>query len=152
ENYPNFQLQAGASHMYGEFARAKLMLGGGNGFGLVLYGGMGKEFIFNVKNEKMLDHYSGHKRTPWHAGLGAFLITDEYDNSSDLTFGITFTESPAVTNNALMLDLTWSKYFGENRRFGVFIGAGGGLGDMRDEDGKFMWDVNIGIAFKLWKN
>ena len=55
ERYPNIQFQVGASHIYAEFARLKFMIGGGAGFGLALYGGIGKEFIFKIKNENMLD-------------------------------------------------------------------------------------------------
>jgi len=151
ECYPNIQLQVGASHVYAEFARIKWMIGGGAGMGMVLYGGVGKEYIFDIKNENMLDEWTDHKRLPWHAGLGAFFITDSYNNSHDLTLAMTFTETPAITNYAVMLDLTWSKYFGSNR-FGFFIGGGIGIGDTKDKNGKFMWDANIGIALKLWQH
>ena len=152
ECYPNIQLQVGASHAYAEFARLKWMIGGGSGMGLVLYGGVGKEFIFDIKNENMLDEWTNHKRLPWHAGIGAFFITDSYNNSHDLTLAMTFTETPAITNYAIMMDLTWSKYFGSSNRFGFFIGGGIGMGDTKDKDGKFMWDANIGIAVKLWQH
>ena len=138
--------------MYAEFARLKLMIGGGAGFGMALYGGVGKEFIFKVKNENMLDYYVDKKRLPWHAGLGVFIITDSYDNSSDLTIGATFTESPAVTNYAIMLDFTWSKYFGSSRRFGFFVGAGFGPGNTKRKEPEWMWDVNVGLAIKLWQH
>lgn len=149
ESYPNFQIQCGASHMYAEFARLKIMIGGGAGMGMVLYGGVGKEYVFDIENERMLN--GGH-RFPWHAGLGAFLITGGSDNSHDLTFGVTYTETPAVTNGAVMVDATWSKYFGGSKRIGLFIGGGIGIGDLDDDDGEFMWDVNVGIAIKLWQH
>ena len=149
ETYPNLQIQAGASHICSEFLRLKWMLGGSYGFGFVMFGGVGKEMIFDNKNYKL-----NGKHIPWHVGLGMFYSPDgEYgDGTHDFTFGLSFAETPAVENYAMMVDLTWSKFFGESRRFGIFIGTGIGLGNMERKDPEIMWDANVGITFKLWQH
>lgn len=144
--YPNGQLALGISRVYGEFARLKLCLGGVGG--TTLYGGIGKDLFFNCKNNDVI---------AWHAGLG-FYISDE--ENKDFTIGICYSETPVIDNGALMVDLTYSYFFGRKMIFGIFGGGGIGMGKVNemtvDEEGntkggKFLWDLNIGIAVRLWQ-
>lgn len=146
DGYPNAQIALGVSRVYGEFARLKLCLGGGGG--MTLYGGIGKDFFFNGKNSDA---------TAWHAGLGFYLSGDE---NKDFTIGICYSETPIVKGGALMADLSYSYFFGRKMLFGIFGGGGLGLGKLSeitvDEEGntkggKFLWDLNIGIAIRFWQ-
>lgn len=146
DGYPNAQIALGVSRVYGEFARLKLCLGGGGG--MTLYGGIGKDFFFNGKNSDA---------TAWHAGLGFYLSGDE---NKDFMIGICYSETPVVKGGALMADLSYSYFFGRKMLFGIFGGGGLGLGKLSemtvDEEGntkggKFLWDLNIGIAIRFWQ-
>ena len=50
--YSNLTLQTGVSTVHGEFIRAKACLGGQTGY--VVYGGVGRDWLFDAKNEKFL--------------------------------------------------------------------------------------------------
>ena len=146
DGYPNAQLALGISRVYGEFARLKLCLGGAGGF--TLYGGIGKDLLFNSENSDV---------TAWHAGIGWYLSSDE---NKDFTIGLCYSETPVVDRGALMADLSYSYFFGSKMLFGIFGGGGIGLGKIKDmtvdeegntKGGKFLWDLNIGIAIRLWQ-
>lgn len=64
--YSNLTLQTGVSRVHGEFIRAKACLGGQTGY--VVYGGVGRDWLFDAKNEKFLGPDA--KKLGWHAGLG----------------------------------------------------------------------------------
>lgn len=149
DGYPNFQIRSGISRAYGEFIGLKWCIGGESG--LALYGGVGKDWLFNGDN---------HKKMLWHGGIGAY--TSLEGDVDDLSFGITYSES-AIIKQTLMLDVTYSRFFGEGQRIGFFVGGGigyGNIGSLKEgEDGKlitrntkFVWDLKIGISFKLWTN
>lgn len=145
--YPNLTLNLGASHLFGEFARLKACLGGAGGF--ILYGGVGKDWIFKGEN---------HEKLSWHCGLG-YYGSWGYDSEHEFDMGITFSETPVCPGYALSLDLSYSYFFGDTTRFGLIGGAGIGVGRIKDifemqtQDrfaGKFVWDVTLGIAVKLF--
>lgn len=145
--YPNLTLNVGASRMYGEFARLKACLGGAGG--LLLYGGVGKDWIFNSDNKDKLS---------WHSGLGYYGIWGD-DDEQEFNFGITFSETVVCPGYALSMDLSYNYYFGDSTRFGVFGGLGLGIGNLKEAfkteegekfGGKFVWDITLGIAVKLF--
>lgn len=151
EGYPNFQFDFGVSRAYGEFARAKLCLGDYMGF--TMYGGAGKDWWFNGENKD---------RISWHAGIGCYFVADTFDyEDSDFTIGLTYADSPLQKGGILMIDLTYSVFFGHSKRIGLFLGGGGGIGKVNElmkdygyswseVKPNFIWDVNGGIAIKLW--
>ena len=145
--YPNLSFNLGASHMYGEFARLKACLGDAGGF--ILYGGVGKDWIFNGNNKDKLS---------WHSGIGYYGTWGD-DDEQEFNMGITFSETPVCPGYALSLDLSYNYYFGESTRFGVFGGLGLGVGNLKDAfatkegdkfGGEFVWDITLGIAIKLF--
>lgn len=145
--YPNLTLNLGASRMYGEFARLKACLGGAGGF--ILYGGVGKDWIFNSDNKDKLS---------WHGGLGYYGIWGD-DDEQEFNLGVTFSETPVCPGYALSMDLSYNYYFGNSTRFGVFGGLGLGVGNLKEAfkteegekfGGKFVWDITLGIAIKLF--
>lgn len=143
--YPNLTLNLGLSRMYGEFARLKACLGDAGGY--LLYGGVGKDWIFNGKNKEKL---------AWHVGVGYYGVWG-YDDEQEFNLGITFSETPVCPGYALSMDLLYNYYFGRSTRFGLFGGLGLGVGDLRsvftstgnEFGGKFVWEVTLGIAVKL---
>ena len=143
DGYPNLQLQAGASRLYGEFARLKFC-GGGEG-GLAVYGGIGKDYLFKGQYDD---------RLLWHAAIGYYSALDE---NSDFTFCISYAQTSQLEDKVMGLDCTFSYYFGDSTRFGVFLGGGMGItspfGYFAGKDTvstELTWDVNVGIAVKLW--
>lgn len=143
EGYPNVQLQLGASRLYGEFARLKWCAGGEGGF--ALYGGVGKDWLFDGEfKDKIL----------WHGAMGYY---GAFNENADFTIGVSYAQTAQFEDPILGLDGTFSFYFGSSTRFGFFVGGGAGMtspfgyitGDDPD-DVRFTWDANIGIAVKLW--
>lgn len=147
EGYPNVQLDFGLSRVYGEHVRFAAFLGGAAGF--TIYGGVGKGWVFSGKN---------HGRLAWHAGLGYYVALGD-DENQDFDFGISFAETPVVCGGALNLDLGYHYFLGRRKTFGFYGGLGLGVGNLKGffrstEDkveGKFLWDVQLGIAIKLWQ-
>ena len=143
DGYPNFQLQFGASRLYGEFARLKFCGGGEGGF--AIYGGIGKDYLFKGEYDD---------RLLWHAAVGYYGTLGE---NSDFTLGVSYAQTPQLYDKVMGLDGTFSFYFGNSTRFGVFIGGGAGVtspfgyitGNDPD-DVELTWDVNVGIAIKIW--
>lgn len=148
DGYPNVQLALGLSRAYGEYARVKLCLGGDRGF--ILYGGTGKDWVFNGKNKDKLS---------WHVGVG-YYTAFEY-SGHELTSGFSYAETPVTKGGALNFDMGYTHFFGDREVFGLFGGLGLGVGNLKDYfksigemEGaklKFVWDIQIGIAFKLWQ-
>lgn len=142
--YPNMSLNFGASRVYGEFVRIKGCLGEAGGY--TLYGGIGKDWLFDGDNSDKLS---------WHVGMGYYGVFG-YDQNQEFDWGVTFSETPACEDFALCMDLLYTYYFGRSKRFGLFGGAGIGVGKIKDPwdenefDGKFLWDVQIGFSLKLF--
>lgn len=155
EGYPNLQLQVGASRAYGEFARLKWCIGGTTGY--VLQGGIGKDLIFNMDN-------SG--KTSWHAGMG-YYISEQ--GCFDTTFGLNYAETPVTEGGSLNFDLYYTYFFNRGRfcrcrrqyshdrwPYGIFFGGSLGIGNLKgmdkDEKGKFIWDIQVGITIALTRH
>ena len=145
--YPNFTFQAGLSRVHGEFVRAKACLGGQTGY--VLYGGVGRDWLFNVKNEKFIGPDA--KKLGWHAGLGYYggdlngeTATGEFALMMD------YAETPMVDNGSLNLWLEGTWYFGANGHFGAFGGLGVSGGNLKND--KLTWNFifEIGLAYRFY--
>lgn len=166
DGYPNIMFKFGISRLWGEYARFKACIGGLGGF--VLYGGIGKKFIgskglstyvpgyinswgyeipgYTITSEEFKD------RITWHAGIGYYISPDE-DGNSDVSLGVSFGKSCCYEKFVMSGNLTYSWFFGDRKIFGVHGGAGIGVAfaDGSDEL-KFAWDLEVGIAVKLWQS
>ncbi|MCM1079856.1 MAG: hypothetical protein NC344_09155 [Bacteroidales bacterium] len=146
--YPYLALDLGMSRMYGEFARLHICLGGDVGF--MLYGGVGKDWIFNGDNKDKMS---------WHAGVGYYGVLGSYEEQQ-FNFGVSYSETAVIEGGALNFDLGYRYFFGKSQRFGLFGGAGFGVGNVnecfesRSENekfpGKFVWDIQLGICVKIF--
>lgn len=146
--YPCLLLELGLSRMYGEYARLRGCLGGDNGF--QIYGGVGKDWVFNGDNKDKLS---------WHAGLGYYGVGG-WDENQQFDFGITVSETPVVAGLAISFDLGYRYFFGRTKRFGLSGGSGIGVGNLKEccqerpsgEEfpGKFVWNIEAGICIKLF--
>lgn len=146
--YPYLGLDLGLSRMYGEFARLHCCLGGDSGFRI--YGGVGKDWVFDGDNKDKMS---------WHAGLGYYMALGDDDNQ-EFDFGITASETAAMQGGAITCDFGYRYFFGRTKRFGVLGSAGFGCGNFFDtmksdtdvdkEEGKFIWDVSVGICVKMF--
>ena len=141
--YPNIAMQAGISRFSGEFLRMKFCVGGMGG--LVIYGTVGKDWIWNLPNKEKL---------AWNAGLGYYFAWGwSYDGCANNAFNasLSFGETPTIKNYGLMVDVQYDHWFGEKGIFGIFGSLGAGWGDTKDPEGRFIWDLSVGIAVKLWQ-
>ena len=145
--YSNLTFQAGLSRVHGEFIRAKACLGGQTGY--VLYGGVGRDWLFNAKNEKYIG--SDAKKLGWHAGLGYYggdlngeTATGEFALLMD------YAETPMVDNGSLNLWLEGTWYFGADGHFGAFGGLGVSGGNLKND--KLTWNFifEIGLAYRFY--
>lgn len=139
DGYPCVQLQMGVSHNYGEFARLKCCFGGLAG--LLLYGGIGKEFIFDgINKDELL----------WHVGIGYFANTND---GQDFTWSMNYANSPQARKGSLNMEFEYAWFFGDKQLYGVFAGAGFGITehDTDVEKAKFLWNLEVGFAVKLWQ-
>lgn len=140
--YPGFHVQTGLSKGYGEFMRLRIALSGFN-----LYGGIGKDWLFDgVNKDKFL----------WHVGMGGYYaFGGDYDDPSmDCSFGLTFAENAAYDDYSLMIDLDYTYWLGRWRRVGIFAGGGIGWGHIKhlgeeDYHTRFAWNLEAGIAFRI---
>ena len=139
DGYPCVQLQLGASHNYGEFARLKCCLGGLAGY--MLYGGIGKEMLFDGINKDDL---------LWHAGIGYFANTDD---GQDFTWSMNYANSPQSQKGSLNMEFGYAWFFGDKQLYGVFAGAGFGITehDTDKKRTKVLWNLEVGFAVKLWQ-
>lgn len=133
---PYLGLDLGASVFYGEFAR--LIFATGNVSGFYLYGGVGRDILFDrVNSDRLL----------WHAGAGMRYSFDR----DHVSMGVVYGENPLCYNQGVLLEFVWHRYFGNSRRIGMFAGGGVGLGDFGANEPAFVWDAQIGISIKLWQ-
>lgn len=146
--YPYLGLDLGISRMYGEFARFHSCLGGDAGF--QLYGGIGKDWLFDGDNKD---------KVSWHVGLGYYMVLGYYENQQ-FDFGITYSQTAVISGGAITFDFGYRYFLGRTQRFGFFGGAGFGVGNVKEcfeeryEDekfpGKFVWDIQVGICAKIF--
>lgn len=139
--YPGLHLSAGLSKSYGEFVRLRFAL-----YGFNLYGGVGKDWLFDGDNKDKLS---------WHAGMGGYYaFGGNGDPNMDVSFGLTVAENSAWENLSLLIDLDYTYWIGRWRRVGVFAGAGIGWADIKDlgkegHHSKFGWNLELGLTFRL---
>ena len=132
---PYLGLDLGASVFYGEFAR--LIFATGNVSGFYLYGGVGRDILFDrINSDKLL----------WHAGAGMRYSFDR----DHVSMGVVYGENPLCYNQGVLLEFVWHRYFGNSRRIGMFAGGGVGLGDFGANEPAFVWDAQIGISVKIY--
>ncbi len=138
--YPNLSFNIGASRVYGEFARLKTCLGGAGGY--TLYGGVGKDWLFKGANSDKLS---------WHVGVGYYGVFG-YNQNQEFDWGVTISETPVCEGYALDMDLVYTYYFSRSKRFGFFVGAGFGGGNLEGstDDFEFLWDIQVGLSVKLF--
>lgn len=141
-SYPNFTVQAGMSRVHGEFIRGKACLGGAGGF--VLYGGVGRDWIFNPRNYDYIR--PGGKSLAWHAGMGYYFGGDD----GEFNMMMDYAQTPMVENGSLnfLLDGTW--YFGVNNHLGAFGGLGFSLGNFKAKNPTVNFIFEIGLAYRLF--
>ena len=135
DGVPFLSVDLGMSVYYGEYARVNFATPGMTGF--MIFGGIGKDWIFNWKNsDKLL----------WHAGLGMLLNIE----ASHFHLGMAFGENPLCYNYGLLCEFVYHQVFGDYRPFGFVLGAGVGPGNFKAKDPDLVWDVQVGFAVKLW--
>lgn len=141
-------LRGAFGRAWGTFGRVEGRFG--SSVALAVYGGLGKDLVWKLDNKDKLS---------WHAGLGVVFALDEdvQNCASDINVGLTYGETPAYENKALLLELGFDHFFGKSRRFGLFGSAGFGLGnfneDIKDwffDNRHYVWDVTAGIAIRLF--
>lgn len=143
-----FMIRALFSRAWGTGGRLEARFGGGVAF--AIYGGLGKCLAWKLDNKDKLS---------WHAGIGLAipLAEGELMDPNDISFGLTYGETPIMANKALLLDIGYSHYFGSSKRFGVYASAGFGLGNFNEDikeffykDSRhFIWDVTAGLTFRF---
>lgn len=143
DGYPYGALSVGLSRFYGEFARLSLKVGGWTGFNF--YGGVGKDWIFNLENSDKL---------AWHVGAGMYMSFgksgDWYDCNQAVTLNVAFGETPVVINKAFVFEATYEYFFGKSQRIGAFGGFGLSLGNLDATEPVIDWDFQVGVAVKLF--
>lgn len=136
EGVPFLSVDLGMSVFYGEFFRANFATPGMTG--VIFYSGIGKDWIFDRKNSaKFL----------WHVGMGMLLNVDR----SHFHLGLVVGENPICYNQGLLIEFVYHQFFGRSKRFGFVLGTGVGLGNFKATDPDLIWDVQAGLAVKLWQ-
>lgn len=145
--YPNFTFQAGMSRVHGEFIRGKACLGGRTGY--VLYGGVGRDWIFNPRNSDYIGPDA--KSLAWHAGMG-FYGGDLNGETATGEFALLldYSETPMVNNGSLNFWIEGTWYFGARGHFGAFGGLGFSIGNFKDDKPKANFIFEIGLAYRLF--
>ncbi len=141
-------IRGGFGRAWGTYGRFEARFGDAVAFSV--YGGAGKDLVWNLDNKDKLS---------WHAGLGVVFPLDSYEglnSASDISLGLTYGETPAYVNKALLLELGCDFFFGKSHRFGIFGSAGFGLGNFNEgikewfyEDRKYVWDVTAGLVIRI---
>ena len=145
--YSNLTMQAGVSRVHGEFIRAKACLGGQTGY--VLYGGIGRDWLFDAKNEKFLGPDA--KKLAWHAGLGYYGGDLNGETATgEFALLLDYAETPMVDNASLNMWLEGTWYFGADGHFGAFGGLGASGGNLKND--KLTWNFifEIGLAYRFY--
>lgn len=139
--YPGIHAFTGVSKGFGEFIRLRYVQ-----YGLLLYGGVGKDWLFNGENkDKVL----------WHVGFGGYYsFGEESYRWGDLGLGMTFAENAGWENQSLTFDVDFTYWFGKWQRIGVFAGGGMGMSDLKhwgneDRHSQFVWNLEIGLTFRI---
>ena len=140
--YPNVTMQTGLSNIYGEYFRAKFCIGGAAGS--VLYGGFGRDYLFDAKNEKYIGPDA--KTFCWHIGLGLYLGGEH----SEFALLMDYADTPLVANGSLNLMYEGSWYCLLDGHLGLFGGLGCSIGDLDAKEPKINFIFEAGIAFRFF--
>lgn len=129
----------GISKGYGEMAGFSIVYSG-----LTLYSGIGKDWILLGNNSS---------RLLWHAGLGyttSFYGT-QYVPHSSVMLGLSFSQNSHFKHYSLTLDCRCFRWFGNERRWGAYGGAGVGISDFTNSSThiKCAWNLELGIAYRI---
>lgn len=136
EGVPFLALQGGASICQGEFGRLRANFPGATGF--TLFGGVGKELIFDRDYKEKLT---------WHAGLGYYVATDRtYCVNLDLMA----VKAASISDVGLLAQVEMNYFLPRCPRLGFFCGLGVGLGELSSNDYKKLWEFNLGVSIKLF--
>lgn len=133
---PFLALQAGASICQGEFGRLRANFPGATGF--TMFGGIGKELIFNRDYKDKLT---------WHAGIGYYIATDPtYCVNLDLMA----VKAASISDVGIMAQIDMNYFLPRCPRLGFFCGLGVGMGELSSDDYKKLWEFSLGVTFKLF--
>lgn len=136
DGVPFLALQAGASLCQGEFARLRANFSGATGF--TIFGGVGKELIFDrAYKDKMT----------WHAGLGYYVATDR---TYCVNLDVMAVKAPSISDVGVMAEVECNYFLPRCPRLGFFLGLGVGLGELDSDKTKKLWEVSLGVSFKLF--
>lgn len=108
-----------------------------------VYGGLGKDWMFNGNNK--------HKLL-WNAGMGLTTsFIDELVPNSSVRLGFTFSENSSYEHHALTLDCRCYKWIGTTRQWGVYGGGGLGIADItcKSTPIKFAWNIEVGFSYQI---
>lgn len=143
-----FVIHAGFGRAWGTYGRLEGRFGSSVAF--AVYGGAGQDLVWNLDNKDKLS---------WHGGMGVVFALngdDGLSSASDISFGLTYGETSAYVNKALLIELGCELFFGKSHRFGIYGSAGFGLGnfneDIKDwffENRKYVWDVTAGLVLRI---
>lgn len=135
DGYPNLQLQAGWSSQFGEYVAVGSDLGGMGG--VYLQGTFHKD-LFAKEKTRGLD--------AWGFRLGFYGGDEEHT----FRFNIAGYQKYSLPKNpaAVGVELNYSRYF--MPRLGINIGVGGYGYDKAHNQSGFLFDFNIGLAYKLF--
>lgn len=147
DGFPYLGVEVGRSRFWSNYLRARLA--GGNREGFMCYAGVGKEGLF--RKDLGDDIY-------WHLGGGYYLTDDLNTFEFGLSVGSTplcntFSHDTPATSNGLgvMMDVHYG-YFIPNTRFGLFGGAGLGVGFAGAGKRALIYDLQMGIVVRLFSN
>lgn len=155
-------LEVGASIAHGEYVRLHANIGQKSGF--TVFGGVGADWLFKGKNSfEWRTNESGEYRKYrllWHAGLGYSYYHEEefgHYNCHQMMFNILYGNVARIDGGALLAEVGYIFWPGfANNRLGFRFSAGYGMAVKSDyiNDDKIhsVWDVCLGVRFKLFTN
>ena len=70
---------------------------------------------------------------------------------SHFHLGLVVGENPLCYNQGLLCEFGYHQFFGDSKILGFVLGAGVGLGNFKAKDPDLVWDVQVGLAVKIWQ-
>lgn len=136
DGVPFLALQCGASICQGEFGRLRANFSGATGF--TIFGGIGKELIFNRDYKDKLT---------WHAGLGYYVAPERI---GCINLDIMAIKAASISDVGVLAQVEVNYFLPRCPRLGFFCGLGLGLGELSSNDCKKLWEFNLGVSVKLF--